>query len=83
MDPLDMMADELGDDASETGSLLGVKKRSRVKNSWFDDEAGEDIGEVGGQDEYEDDENTTGKTLRYDISLTALLRLFVRDTVST
>lgn len=59
-----MMADELDDDASETGSLLGVKKRSRVKNSWFDDEAGEDMGEVGGQvddDDVDDDENTTGK----------------------
>ncbi len=57
-----MMADELVDDASETGSLLGVKKRSRVKNSWFDDEADDDNGEVGEQDgDEDDDENTTGK----------------------
>ena len=57
-----MMADEFVDDASETGSLLGVKKRSRVKNTWFDDEADDDVGEVGeqGGDE-DDDENTTGK----------------------
>jgi hypothetical protein len=62
VDPLDMMADELVDDASETGSLLGVKKRSRVKNSWFDDEADDDNGEVGEQDgDEDDDENTTGK----------------------
>jgi hypothetical protein len=62
VDPLDMMADEFVDDASETGSLLGVKKRSRVKNTWFDDEADDDVGEVGeqGGDE-DDDENTTGK----------------------
>ena len=57
-----MVADELVDDASETGSLLGVKKRSRVKNSWFDDEADDDNGEVGEQDgDEDDDENTTGK----------------------
>ena len=56
-----MMADDLVDDASETGSLLGVKKRSRVKNSWFDDEADDDDGEVGEQGGDEDDENTTGK----------------------
>ena len=83
MDPLDMMADELGDDASETGSLLGVKKRSRVKNSWFDDEAGEDIGEVGEQGDDEDDENTTGRTRRYEhIYLTSSPRLF-GETLST
>ena len=63
VDPLDMMADEFMDDASETGSLLGAKKRSRVKNSWFDDEADDDNGEVGARGGDEDDDgNTTGKT---------------------
>ena len=68
MDPLDMMADELMDDAgSETGSLLGMKKKSRIKNPWFDDEADDD-GDVGGGghgDGDEDDENTTGKEVSW------------------
>ena len=72
-----MMADELDDDASETGSLLGVKKRSRVKNSWLDDEAGEDIGEVGEQvneDDVDDDENTTGIDMNHIFSCSRLSR---------
>ena len=47
---LDMNND--GDNASETDSLLGAKKRHRVKNSWFDEEADEQADD--------DDENTTG-----------------------
>jgi hypothetical protein len=76
MDPLDMMADDLVDDASETGSLLGVKKRSRVKNSWFDDEADDDDGEVGEQGGDEDDENTTGKACNFSY-LTKHLPIFL------
>lgn len=63
VDPLDALAANIkDDDASETGSLLGVQKRSWVKNSWFDDEADDDDGQVGeqGGDEDDDDENTTG-----------------------
>lgn len=57
-----MMANDLiNDDASETGSLLGVKKTSRVKNSWFDDEADEDYVREQAGDDDDDGENTTGK----------------------